>query len=726
MKAFCTAALTAALTIVAGAAEGATVRVLLQRDAPARVRVRISALRVTGAVEERITTECEAPGPCELPLTPGIWVLAGGDPLFYVAARSVTVAGDSDAGATLTVSDTTAVTLSTPGTSGAGASLVFRSADAEDAVPCARVEDRWTCRVPRGTWDLQFRMRGYASHSFYDVHLGASPRAFGALKLTKGASLAGRVTMPVRDARARKVVVTATPSGVAAGGERSSGATRAHADAKGFFQFAGMAPGEYRVQARRGTMSSAAVAVTVIAGREAVLREPLAIAEPLTVTVSVADLSASGTRWRVELRRVEAEQREPLESRSAASGIVRFSASTGLHELAVLDERGSTWGRRTVDVGQDATDVAFVLNPRLVAGHVRVGESGVPASLTFQHGGTGCSIVASSGDDGAFAVLLPSAPDSDPWRVEIASPARHLQRTIADARVRTDAQGAGRLDLELPVTRLAGRVVDGEGVAVTRGFVNVVAAEGDDGLAQMDIADDGEFAVDALEPGRYSVRALMLDGRSSEVAYASVGEGETRVTLTVSAERMLRGLVTSDAGPVAGATVTAMPTDREVDFFAPRRTDGGGRFAFTLPEGSTECDLEVDAPGFALRIFHRRLESGSVVIPVHQFGGRLRVRLPPWSGGETLPHPWLIHDGAAVTAYTIDRQRTFLRGAATVAEAVVEPGAYAVCVGTAAELPAFRAGMLPADRCTSGMLAPFGELELDAREDRPGASGGPV
>jgi len=115
-----------------------------------------------------------------------------------------------------------------------------------------------------------------------------------------------------------------------------------------------------------------------------------------------------------------------------------------------------------------------------------------------------------------------------------------------------------------------------------------------------------------------------------------------------------------------------------------------------------------------LRIFHRRLESGSVVIPVHQFGGRLRVRLPPWSGGETLPHPWLIHDGAAVTAYTIDRQRTFLRGAATVAEAVVEPGAYAVCVGTVAELPAFRAGMLPADRCTSGVLAPFGGLELDA------------
>ncbi|HYK04898.1 MAG TPA: carboxypeptidase regulatory-like domain-containing protein [Thermoanaerobaculia bacterium] len=711
----------------AGGADAATVRAFLQRDATDRIAVQLSAVRVRGAGEttERVVTECEAPGECELPLRPGVWVLGSGESGFYIRERSITVAAGLDAGATLTVSDTTPVRLTTPGALGGEATMLFRSADVEDVLPCERTADQWTCHVPRGTWDLQFRLRGHASHFFHDVNVGTSPAALGVLRMKQGASLAGRVAVSGKERQAAgKVAVTLTTSGAASSGQAKSAATVAYADAKGLFQFTGVAPGAYRVQARRGIESSATVEVTVLAGREALLREPLVVAEPVVVTVSVMDLSAGDRGWQVELSRVENELRHLVDTRSAASGIARFSVPPGSYELALLDDRASKWAVRSMEVAQDAVDVSLVVNPRAVAGRIRIGEVGIPAALTFHHGGTGCSIRAAAGEDGTFAVWLPSAPDSDPWRVEIASPALNVQRTIADARVRTDGAGVARLELDLPATRLAGRVVDAEGKPVQGGFVNVVAAEADDELAQVDIASDGEFAVHALQAGRYSVRALMLDGRSSEVTYATVdapdddADGETRVTLTVSADRVVRGVVTSDGGPVAGAMVTAMPTDRAVDFFAPRRTDGSGRFAFTLPEGSRECDFEVDAPGFALRLFHRRLESGSVTIPVHQYGGTLRLRLPPWSGRENVPHPWLIHDGAVVTAYTVDRQRTFLRGAATVVETFVEPGAYAVCVGTVQELPAFRAGILPAERCTSGVLAPFGELELDGGSGR--------
>jgi hypothetical protein len=702
----------------AGGADAAAVRAFLQRDATERVAVKLSAVRVTGAGDStgRVITECEAPGECELSLSPGVWILGSGEPGFYIRERSITVAAGSDASATLTVSDTTPVRLAIPGAVGAEGTMLFRSVSMEDVLPCERMEDQWTCKVPRGTWDLQFRLRGYASHFFHDVEVGTPPNALGVLKMKKGASLTGRAVVTRQETPvAGKIGVTLIPSGVASSGRGRSGATVAYADAKGVFQFTGVAPGAYRVQARRGSMTSATVGVTVLADREALLREPLVVAEPVAMTVSVMDLSAGGTSWRVELSRVEHELRELVDARSAASGIARFSVPPGRYELAVMDDRGSKWAVRTVDVAHDAADVAFVVNPRAVAGRIRIGEMGIPAALTFQHGVTGCSIQASSSQDGTFALLLPSAPDGDPWTVAIASPALNVQRTIPDARVRTDGEGVGRLEIDLPATRLAGRVVDGEGKPVRGGFVNVVAAETDDELAQVDIASDGEFAVHALQAGRYSVRALMLDGRSSEVTYATVADddAEARVTLTVSADRVVSGVVTSDGGPVAGATVTAMPTDREVDFFAPRQTDGSGRFAFMLPAGSRECDFEVDAPGFALRVFHRRLESGSVAIPVHQYGGTLRLRLPPWSGRENVPHPWLIHDGAVVTAYTVDRQRTFLRGAAAVAETLVEPGAYALCVGTVHEIPAFRAGILPAERCTSGVLAPFGELELD-------------
>jgi hypothetical protein len=44
----------------------------------------------------------------------------------------------------------------------------------------------------------------------------------------------------------------------------------------------------------------------------------------------------------------------------------------------------------------------------------------------------------------------------------------------------------------------------------------------------------------------------------------------------------------------------------------------------------------------------------------------------------------------------------------------LEPGAYAMCLGTFAEVAAFRAGARPGGRCTAGQLPPFGTLDLDA------------
>ncbi|HEX8617342.1 MAG TPA: carboxypeptidase-like regulatory domain-containing protein, partial [Thermoanaerobaculia bacterium] len=234
-------------------------------------------------------------------------------------------------------------------------------------------------------------------------------------------------------------------------------------------------------------------------------------------------------------------------------------------------------------------------------------------------------------------------------------------------------------------------------------------------LVQTDIAEDGEFFATGLPAGRYSVRALTLDGGGSEAAYVTIDdEEEQRITLTVNADRIIRGLLTSESGPVAGATITAMPTDRLVDFFTARQTDGGGRFGFTLPNGSRECDFEIDAPGFALRLYHQRVESAELTLTVSQQGGTLRLRLPEWNGGDGVMHPWLLHDGAVVTAYTIDRRQASLSAVGnTTAEAIVAPGAYTVCFATAEEVPALRAGGRPAGRCTSGVVPPFGALELD-------------
>lgn len=720
----------AAAAIAQPAAIPVTVSVV-RTDARETLALNLVALRVTDEGRVGQTQQvfpCVAPGHCTVDLPPGMWLVSGvDDSRSFVWPKSLEVGADRINAVTVTASATTVVSGTFVGVEAAEGTMMFRSPEANapaggDVVPCPTEAGRWTCRVPRGTWDLRFRIRGYASHYFSDVHLTEAPRDLGTLQMQRGASVVGQVlaaaSIGARAQRPEGIIVTLRAAATKGSTVGDVPVQTESTTAKGFFHFTGISPGQYEVEARRGTLRSEARTITVIAEHEAALSDPLMLTEPLTLMATITtDRQAEDTQWFVELfRRTADGHSESLGQRRAVEGVAEFAVHPGSYEVEVKTG-GSTWARRTADISTTSSALAVFISRRAVEGRVRLGEKGIPASLEIQDAEVGASVNVQADEEGLFRTELPALADEAYWRVHIDSPLLDVSRTIPDARIRIASDGTARLDLDLPFSRLAGRVVGTDGKPVERGFVNVASsAVGGEVLLQANIGTDGYFVLNGLVAGEYTARALTYDKRSSDPVPVTVRVGEddeSVVTLTVKSEREIKGVVSSDAGPVPAAVVVVMPTDHPTETFEPRATDVSGRFAFLLPNDSTECDFIVDAPGFALRLFHRAVAADSVTIRVDQRGGKLRLRLPQATNDGNVQHPWLIHDGGAVSAYALVRRRGSVP-AAMVPEGFLEPGAYRLCLGRVEELRAFRAGISPPGRCVSGLLVPFGDLELDA------------
>jgi hypothetical protein len=260
-------------------------------------------------------------------------------------------------------------------------------------------------------------------------------------------------------------------------------------------------------------------------------------------------------------------------------------------------------------------------------------------------------------------------------------------RELDDVSFRRDSSGSPTLDLVLPLTHLGGTVVDADGKSVDRAIVSM-HRDGGDELVQT-TATNGTFVVNALPPGSYLLRAESFGQGDSDVVRATVAEdgNQEDVKLVTGRGDQLRVLVASDSGPVAGANVFYIPTDRQQLFIYPLSTDADGVLQRPIPRGSREADIVVDAPGFGMKIFHHTLAGEDLRVRVYQSGGMLRLHC----GTDAI----LGHDGAVVAAGIFGLKCT----AECTATIAAEPGEYKLCHRTGAE-------------CAHGFLAPGGTLDL--------------
>jgi hypothetical protein len=399
-----------------------------------------------------------------------------------------------------------------PPTELSDASLQFSShngADAAQPLQCRVDFPRWQCEVPADVpFDLRIATANYAPLFYWDVV--ARPKQTRDLEpqvLVRGASFAGTVEGPNRKPIAGANVTLASVDAPA--DNRPAAAllkSSAKTNARGFFQFAGVAPGNYRLVAKAEGLAPAVVPSVRLDSNEAVTwPSPLRLSAwvPLDVEID-PPLDPDGKRWMVA-----AVERTPLEPGSerfmsraaAASDQGRWSAKRLRPDAYTIEVRTAAnriAERVVVDLSRGAPAV-FPIHIRQteVRGTVTVGDTPLAASLRF-HNFMGQATEAKADEQGHYVAIFP-APGK--WRPSIVAEAYELNAAPIEV---PESPTPVTIDLRMPGGRIRGSVVNVRDEPVKSAVVTLMR-EGM--LIAQATAKSGTFDFLGLAEGTYSLTA---------------------------------------------------------------------------------------------------------------------------------------------------------------------------------------------------------------------------
>ncbi|MEO8378201.1 MAG: carboxypeptidase regulatory-like domain-containing protein [Acidobacteriota bacterium] len=560
---------------------------------------------------------------------------------------------------------------------------------ASGEVDCVVTLDAWTCRIPVGHYDLRFSAPGMAHEFRFGVTLSLdSGSGAVALRFVAGASLYGSVEA----ARDAKVPVEGTEvSLVQANGEGSQHQQKTRADRKGFFQFKGLAPGDYSLSAGKQGLVSQVRSVKMLSGVAAEVRTPLLLDTPKRLMVTVMPpLGPDGLAWRMrmfsrdpQLRGSAWEGRVSAVGEWAVHGLV-----AGQYDIQILGPENGLWKSEEVTIGSQDVTVAMAALAMKISGRIALGERPLTASLSF--GGEGGPKLQSD-EDGRFDGEIP--PDQDEEiRILVEADTPRVVRTVRTKIERTDS-GEARLMIELPDTALMGVVLNEDRSPEPHAILNVTRDELES-FEQTHTESDGSFQLGGFDPGSYRVTAISFEKKSRAATVELKKNEATEVELILAPEVMLRGRMTMGNTPVIGAQIQAMPRDAWAPTGDIVTTDERGMFRFPLPPGTTIFDGIAVHPAFDTVIARGSIKPGREVwVQTNQLGGTVTVE-------SSRPDQVLfIHKGAEITLEGV----AFLAGGIVTPERVtlprLEPGEYSVCSPDKKS-------------CVSGYLAPHSTLTL--------------
>lgn len=594
----------------------------------------------------------------------------------------------------------------------------------EGVVLCPVRGNPWECQVPAGALDLRIRSEGSVPIYRWGAPLDAGKTLdLGVLAFRPGASVVGHVV----DESGRAAVDTGvelSPEILGALAEPATGqrlqalnlATRTNE--RGFFQIEGVAPGTYAVTASGTGMAPARVSpVLVREGLEAQILDPLVLARPVTARVDIfPPVDPYGSPWKVRLLK---ESNAGGAMGTAGQGIAssegswtQSGLSPGHYRLQILGDLESRWIDREIEVSA-ANPSALIEVPVVeVQGRLRLGDTPLSGTLWFG-GGTGTRRVRFDADeDGEFEGFL---PEEGFWPIDLTSEENGLRLALEPVEVRiAKGKRAARVEIRAPDTTLEGQVVDESGRAVAGA---VISFTGSRKMSELMADDEGRFRIRGLSPPYAFVEAEEGDRSSGPVqAILEDGQKSPWLRLVLRGNLEIRGRVISVAGPVPGAEVMAWPSLGEVPFASDDSTVTGpdGGFSLRFPARTRSLTLFVSAQGYAFHMARvavdpaRRLE-----VSIERTGGTLVLDRPA-PGASAL----LVHGGTfaplPIFARWADRQRTEQIDPGRLVIPNVENGDYSLCQGAGADL---RQGKEPPPGlCTSGLLAPNGELALSIKD----------
>ncbi|HEX2831768.1 MAG TPA: carboxypeptidase-like regulatory domain-containing protein [Thermoanaerobaculia bacterium] len=555
-------------------------------------------------------------------------------------------------------------------------------------VTCSASPNAWRCVLPQIPLDLKVSAEDFVPVYFWDLQPGERNRG---LTLERGGSVSGWVGAD--GAPLDGVRVQLTPAAVAKANERDALRVQTRlASNRGFFQFTGVAAGEYTLTATKRGRATGETSLSVAANRESLI-DALDLPPLSAVDLRVSPaLDPSGQAWQVFLHKRELLDRSV---RPVAQGVVSVDGAwkkdgldRGPYLLSVRDASGAIFFERELSIDQPVlvlnADVAVIP----IRGTVRAGDTPLEAELRFE--AEAGLVTLRSNEQGEFSG---SVPKDGHWNVTVTRIAQGQSTHLQNVAIRKRDDGTALVDLTLPSTYLEGKVVDERGQSVADGMVYVMRKGRLVAHASLD--SGGTFDVLGVEPGELVLFARTTSGDSAEVKRElSEGTGAL-LTLIVSKGTTIKGRVRDAAGNgIAGAIVRSIAAaGRAIEIVS----GPDGQFSFNLGSGSETADVILVAAGFPVKMTTISMQQPDVVLqPAY---GRLHVAMggaPPWPsvrrGARGFPlfslfrprHDSLDPYEIADDGFTID----------------VEPGAYAICLG---------------GRCQDAIVRPGAIARIDTR-----------
>lgn len=552
----------------------------------------------------------------------------------------------------------------------------------------------------------------------------------GPVAQERGSSIVGWVAVEggqidTEQITARLAVLPASGASLEEAAELERKTVQGEVRKDGFFQMTGLAPGTYALEIRQEGYSAVRVSpVRIDPGAETFLGDTLVLRRSLDLDLEVhPPLDWLGQPWRAQIVRLGEQRVSPVVFEGSVDEAGRLTVagqSPGRFGISIQDSRGNRLhdSEHRMD-GPGAGPLRIDLQLVTVEGRVRLGSEPLEGVLWFGGRSGATSVRMESDAEGRFHGVLPK---EGLWRLEIDA-AQPGFPTWTRADVQAGASGKTSLDLDLPDTRVFGRVVDEKGRPVPAADV-AAQSKTLDLLGTTDAA--GSFELRAMPEGPVWLAAESAASVSGRV-FVDLVEGRAAgpIELRLRPTKRLTGTVVSSRGPVAGSQVLILA--RTPDGGAARATtDASGRFEADLPQAASSIAAIVGAPGFALRAFDAAVQEQALSLPVSEEGGTLELRLP-MTGDEVQRENLILavyQNGIPIPmailgrwAYDHGQPRGGVDGAFLVPE--MAPGEYRACL-----IPREMEILLPWSTapqeggCDSGMLAPGFTLTL--KLGRPG------